>query len=86
MSKSTATIVAQAFSDSVAKTYLTAPNEQMRFDSCTDESNNLILVDSFTTNLDGTHMTIDYLRGNEIVLSQRTAISTIKEISEYIYV
>jgi hypothetical protein len=81
MPEETASIYASALSGKSSGSFTTATNELMIFEFIKNEPHIFISVDSFTTKIGSTHMEIDYLLRDKIVLSQRTTIGTVKAIA-----
>jgi hypothetical protein len=80
----TASIFASVLSNEISGTYFAATNEQITFEIKIDKQKTLIFADSFITKSGTTHMEIDYLLKNDVVLSQRTSIQTLKSIAKEI--
>jgi hypothetical protein len=84
MSIATASIFASALASDHSGIYSTAATKHITFEILKNNDNILLSVDSLATTIGKTHMELDYLLRNKIVLRQRTSIGTVKAIAEEI--
>ena len=78
----TATIYSAVFSNGISGTHCVAANENITFELSINNQKIFIAADTFSTAYDLTHIKINYLLENKIVLSQRTSIQTLQSIAE----